>query len=310
MQRISVIIPNYNHALYLKERIDSVLNQTYSDFEIIILDDCSTDNSREVIESYRDNPKVSHIVYNEQNSGSTFKQWKKGIELAQGEWVWIAESDDVAGQKFLETLLAHISLDNHLVLAFSSSMEINSYGEDVKVVNWAYDISDRNWEEDYTLDGISEIKSHFFYKNIIPNASAVLFKKSAVDISVFNTIQQMKFAGDWLFWVKLLEKGGVFYSSKIMNYFRYHDNTTRHVKTPMLEQKRFEEYFRIINYMQKKYDLSLNWKKHVWILDEWITKFYVERGEDRRMFNSIFPLKYNVVLFLKICLIRFRNLLK
>ena len=49
---VSVIIPNYNHAPYLKERIDSVLNQTYQDFEVIILDDCSPDNSVEVIEQY------------------------------------------------------------------------------------------------------------------------------------------------------------------------------------------------------------------------------------------------------------------
>ena len=56
---VSVIIPNYNHAPYLKERIDSVLNQTYQDFEVIILDDCSPDNSVEVIEQYRSNPHVS-----------------------------------------------------------------------------------------------------------------------------------------------------------------------------------------------------------------------------------------------------------
>lgn len=93
---VSVIIPNYCHARFLNQRIDSVLNQTYSDYEVIILDDCSTDNSREIIESYRNHPKISHIVYNEKNSGSTFIQWEKGFELARGEYIWIAESDDVA----------------------------------------------------------------------------------------------------------------------------------------------------------------------------------------------------------------------
>ena len=77
MPNVSVIIPNYNHALYLQVRLDSVFNQTYQDFEVIILDDCSTDNSREIIEKYANNPKTSHIIFNDVNSGSTIKQWEK-----------------------------------------------------------------------------------------------------------------------------------------------------------------------------------------------------------------------------------------
>ena len=61
---VSVIIPNYNHAPFLVERIESVLNQSYPDFEVIILDDCYTDSSKEIIEKYRNNPKISQIIYN------------------------------------------------------------------------------------------------------------------------------------------------------------------------------------------------------------------------------------------------------
>src|SRR5438034_11203510 len=89
MLTVSVIIPNYNHARYLRKRIESVLTQTYQDFEVILLDDCSTDESRSIIGEYRIDPRV-RIELNEQNSGNTFKQWNKGVGLARGTYVWIA----------------------------------------------------------------------------------------------------------------------------------------------------------------------------------------------------------------------------
>ncbi|MEG2479884.1 MAG: glycosyltransferase family 2 protein, partial [Mucinivorans sp.] len=91
--KVSIIVPSYNHAPYLKERLDSILGQTFRDFELIILDDSSTDNSQQIIEQYSSEPRVSHVVYNKINSGNTFVQWQKGVDLAQGEWIWIAESD-------------------------------------------------------------------------------------------------------------------------------------------------------------------------------------------------------------------------
>lgn len=121
---VSVIIPNYNHAPFLKERIDSVLNQTYRNFEVILLDDCSTDNSREIIESYRGQEKISHIEYNAANSGSTFKQWEKGINFAKGEWIWIAESDDVADINFINELI--VETDAEMVYCNSQIIDANS----------------------------------------------------------------------------------------------------------------------------------------------------------------------------------------
>lgn len=69
---VSVIVPNYTHARFLEERLETILKQTYRNFEVIILDDKSTDNSKDVIERYRTNDKVRTVVYNDKNSGSSF----------------------------------------------------------------------------------------------------------------------------------------------------------------------------------------------------------------------------------------------
>src|ERR1700686_241166 len=102
--KVSIIIPNYNHARYLRKRMDSVLGQTFQNFELILLDDCSTDESRSILLEYATDPRV-RIDFNEKNSGSTFRQWNKGVRLAHGEYVWIAESDDYADPHLLERLV-------------------------------------------------------------------------------------------------------------------------------------------------------------------------------------------------------------
>src|SRR5678815_1505944 len=128
MPEISVIIPNYNHGRYLKRRIESILQQTFTDFEIIIMDDGSTDNSRDVIEQYRSDPKFSHIIFNEINSGSPFKLWEKGIELGKGEWIWIAESDDIAEPTFLEEAVKAIKQAPSFDIFYSDSFIIDENG--------------------------------------------------------------------------------------------------------------------------------------------------------------------------------------
>src|SRR5258707_10731320 len=102
--KVSVVIPNYNHARYLRQGVGSVLEQTCQDFELILLDDCSSDDSRSILSSYAGDPRV-RMEFNEANSGSAFKQWNKGVRLARGKYVWIAESDDYADARLMERLV-------------------------------------------------------------------------------------------------------------------------------------------------------------------------------------------------------------
>jgi glycosyltransferase involved in cell wall biosynthesis len=110
--KVSIILPCYNHENYLKERLDSIFNQTYQNFEVIILDDASTDGSQDLLIEYKKHVKVSHHIINTKNSGSPFLQWQKGLELAIGDYVWIAESDDSCDINFLKSNLEKIEQEN------------------------------------------------------------------------------------------------------------------------------------------------------------------------------------------------------
>ena len=128
-KKVSVIIPNYNYQDFIIERIDSVLNQTYPIYELIILDDCSPDNSVEVIEekikTITGDTKITFIK-NEVNSGGVFRQWKKGFDLATGDYVWIAEADDTAESTFVEELMKGFE-DPEVVLSHCECVRINEH---------------------------------------------------------------------------------------------------------------------------------------------------------------------------------------
>ena len=179
---VSVIVPCYNHAPYLKQRIESILNQTYQNFELILLDDVSPDESAEILLSYKDHPKVSHCIINEKNSGSTFHQWNKGMALAQGELIWIAESDDAADLSFLETLVEPFQQNPNLVLAYSQSHRMDSQGNITGTwKDYTDNLNSKKFEKDFIINGLDYINEFLIVKNTIPNASAVVFKKETYD---------------------------------------------------------------------------------------------------------------------------------
>lgn len=242
---ISVIIPNYNHAKYLDERISSVLNQTYKNFEVIILDDCSPDNgeSKSVIENYRGNIHVKHIVYNETNSGSTFVQWRKGFELAEGDIVWIAESDDYCSNTFLEELsVCWIKYPNCTVVQCLSKY----VWEDGEPLDPKRVYDGRIVYE----DGQNAIKKHMICSNFyIPNASAVTFKRE-VALEISDDYMDYKASGDRLFWIHMLEHGNLCTVNKPLSCFRQHRNKVSSMKE--LDGTQCVENYRINQYLNEK----------------------------------------------------------
>lgn len=241
---VSVIIPNYNHATYLVERIESVLGQTYEPIELIILDDCSSDNSREVIDRYRGDAKVTAIVFNTENSGTTFKQWKKGIELARGEWIWIAESDDWCEPTLLANLMA--GANDNRVIAFCQTLMVQEGGRVLWKTNSAL------FENE--LAGDEFIAQQMLVGNGIPNASMCVFRKECY-FNLTNEFLDYKFCGDWLFWILIARQGNVFISGKYLNYFRKHGKDVSGKAT--LNGLIYSEYLRLLATLTTKEIIAL-----------------------------------------------------
>ncbi len=227
MQKVSVIIPSFNHASFLRQRIDSVINQTYKCIEIIILDDLSTDNSIEILQEYVSNKLIKKLIVNTENSGSTFRQWSKGFDEATGKYIWIAESDDYAHPLFLETLVAKMEADESVGLAYTQSWRVDENGSIQG--NWEGVLADLDkdlWKQDFVSRGDELVRRFMVYRNIIPNASAVLMRASVVRQAGQPPIH-MKVAGDWMFWINLLMITSVAFVAQPLNYFRFHQSNVR-----------------------------------------------------------------------------------
>jgi glycosyltransferase involved in cell wall biosynthesis len=227
--KVSVIVPNYNHARYLEERLRSIFAQTHRPHEILFLDDASSDESVAVARRLAaESPVPFHLIPNETNSGSTFRQWLKGIDLACGDLVWIAESDDVCRPELLERLVPEF-FDPAVALAYCQSAMIGpegqKYAEDyVALTN---DISVTHWRHPYSVPALEEVELALSQRNTIPNASAVVFRKRA-DIDCRADLERMRLGGDWLFYATQIRGGRISFVADVLNSHRHHDRTVRH----------------------------------------------------------------------------------
>jgi glycosyltransferase involved in cell wall biosynthesis len=224
--RVSVIVPNYNHARFLRQRIDTILAQTLQDFELILLDDCSTDESREILSSYASDPRV-RIEFNDANSGSPFKQWNKGVRLARGEYVWIAESDDYADPRLLECLVPILDSGPNIAYAFCRSIRVLNNGNLAGFADSHMWLLDRQrWNADYVSDGREEVQNYFACHNPVPNAGSVVFRRAAYE-QIGGADENMRLCGDWKLWAAMALTGRIAYVSEPLNFFRFHDATVR-----------------------------------------------------------------------------------
>ena len=255
--KISVVIPNYNYEKFLLPRIFSILSQNVKIYEVIILDDCSKDNSRQLIdEIVRRLSAYIKIqkVYNDENSGCAFKQWKKGFKIANGDYVWIAEADDCCDKTLLQELIKPIYKNKDIYISYADTAFIDAWDKIIlKTIKPEIDIrKTKHWDSNFVDNGLEEIEKYTFLNCIIANVSSCIIKRDNYD-DIFEKIIEYKQAGDWLFYLEVMKKGKIAYCNKPLNYYRLHGNNVTSVTK---KQKHFDEIVRIHNEVRKMIQIN------------------------------------------------------
>jgi glycosyltransferase involved in cell wall biosynthesis len=199
---ISVIMPVYNAGEYVKEAIESILNQTYSDWELIIIDDCSTDNSVEIIQSFHDKRIV--LLKNEINSGIA-KTSNKGLKIAQGKYITRMDSDDIAFPLRFEKQVKFLEENPDYVLC---ACDVQMFGAR---------------REFFTLpEKDQQLKVSLLYQNPFVNSSVLIrgkdFKKYLYN-ELFST------AEDYELWINLKEEGKFASIPEVLFQYRVHSDS-------------------------------------------------------------------------------------
>lgn len=259
VRKVSVIVPNYNYARYLKRRILSVVRQSYPIYELIILDDNSKDGSKTVIkqmaaEAKRINPELKlKLIWNKENSGKAISQWVRGVEEATGDYIWIAEADDVARKDFLKEVMRGFEKDPEVAIAYSESAIINKQGL-FMMPNFRRSRDKEgtgHFKKSYIRSGKQEIEEIMAIRCTIPNVSAVVFKNTPELLKYLKQAEELEQVGDWYLYARLLENGKIFYNRRSLNLFRVHGGSaTKRDEAHVREVMGMHQYFK------KRYNLS------------------------------------------------------
>jgi hypothetical protein len=259
--KISVAVPSFNYAQYMRSRMQSIFQQNHPVREILVLDDCSRDDSIAVIErAAREAEREIRIIANEVNSGSVFVQWRRAADMAQGDLVWIAEADDLADPEFLAKTAALFETDPNLVMAFTDSRTVDVDGVD----QWS------SYKEYYgtvepgalatteIFTGSEFVQRFLAVKNLILNASSVVWRRDALRAALETCrveLTEFRMAGDWLLYLTILAQPGakIGYEAQPLNVHRRHAESVTHALKAERHVREIESCHRVARRM---FDLS------------------------------------------------------
>jgi glycosyltransferase involved in cell wall biosynthesis len=283
---VSIALCTYNGEKYLKEQLDSLLNQTYPNTEIIVVDDHSTDSTFEILKGYTTNPKIK-LYRNEKNLGFV-KNFEKAITYCKGEMIALSDQDDIWDLKKIEFLLDNIQ-DN--ILIYHNSLLITSEGSDTKST---------------MKDNLNFIKGSnnlgFIFCNCLTGHS-ILFKCEL--LKYLFPIPEKLFHDVWIgFVATTIDK--ITYTDKCLVKYRQHENNVTDILTAKGSSKneigkskkeiREMRYQNMLNAIQQFKSFKYLKKQDIEKLEK-LEKLYLERKTKSYSFSLLFFLIGNINVF-------------
>ena len=258
LDRVSVVVPNYDYARHLSDRFSSALNQGFPVYELIVLDDRSSDDSVAVAQGLLDRLEIDWTLQvNPVNSGSPCRQWLKGAAKATGDFVWIAEADDLTLPGFLKATLPAFR-DREVVMSYCQSQQMAGDGAILSpdYLDYVADIDADKWRSGHVAAGHDEIRNVLAVKNTIPNVSACVFRRDALVGALEAHIEEIaryRVAGDWATYVRVLERGKIAFTTQALNLHRRHE---RSVTIGSFNEKLLHEILSMQRAVRQRYGVT------------------------------------------------------
>lgn len=261
---VSLVVASYNHAEFLARRMDSLVEQTYQDIEILVIDDCSPDNSVEILRRYEAHPKV-RLVVREKNAGWVAVS-NQGVDMSSGEFVLFANCDDDCDPRMVERLVYALQRNPSAGIAFCRSLMVD---EDDRVFGDDFAIREPAFKQRCTGDVLlSRVEASRFllHSCVIPNLSAALFRRECFS-EVGYLSSDYRVCCDWDLFFRIAARYDIAYVAESLNRFRQHTATIRSVTKDRVV---YEEYFRLLLGQIRTLDLSyverMRYRTHVMYL--------------------------------------------
>ncbi len=206
--KVSVIIPAFNAGKYIEEALNSVFSQTYRQFEIIMVDDCSTDNTKEILEKYKS--KI-HLITLQTNQGEAHAR-NTAINEAQGEYISFLDADDMWRPTKLEKQVSY--LDAHPEIGF-----LYSNATCFKVVN-----NEKQIIREFHLDFTGDVFKELFWSNFVPGHTPMVRADILKTVGLFDeNVRLKKAAADYDLWLRISRVTNFGHLSEVLADYRIHD---------------------------------------------------------------------------------------
>lgn len=218
---LSVIIPSYNHSRFIKEAVDSVLNQTYRNLELIVIDDGSKDNSLEILHSYKD-PRMKIISQENQGAHNAINN---GLKIASGDFLAILNSDDIFEKKRFEIMIHEMQACPELGFTCSYIRVIDSNGKDLGVKEGWHNM--QSWlvpHPELSLAVSDDFKGNLLMTNFTSTTSNFLFTRRLYE--KIGGMRNLHFAHDWDFALRAAEVAECKIIEQPLMRYRIHGNNT------------------------------------------------------------------------------------